>query len=309
MNRSSKSKPISRRSLLSNLTLTAASLPLIARFVSSSTFAAADAASPAAASKRSSLKPAPFKLGVASYSLRGLQLDEAITAMHRLGMSCLGLYKAHLPWEMNPESWPSVWEAGVKKLREGNITVLSTGVVYLKNDEATMRNAFEYAKALGTPTFACSPPPDSLPLLDKFVKQYDIKAAIHNHGPEDKTYPSPNEAWQAVQPFDKRIGLCIDVGHSYRAGVDPAESIRKYRERVHDIHLKDSIAAVGEKDKPIEVGRGQIDQRGILSALVEIGYRGMVSFEFEKDANDPLPGLAESIGYVRGLLAGMGVGA
>jgi sugar phosphate isomerase/epimerase len=143
-----------------------------------------------------------------------------------------------------------------------------------------------------------------VPLLDKFVKEFDIKLAIHNHGPEDKQFPSPYDVMSAVEKFDKRIGLCIDVGHTARAGVDPAEAIIKCRERLYDVHMKD-ISAMGARNTPIESGRGILNSRAILAALVKIKYQGLVGFEYEKDSKDPVPGLAESVGYVKGLLAGL----
>ena len=174
----------------------------------------------------------------------------------------------------------------------------------MTNDEANIRAAFEYARDIGLPTMVCAPHPDSLPLLDKMVKEFDIKLAIHNHGPEDKRFPAPTDVWNAVQPYDRRIGLCIDVGHSARAGDDPAQAILHYRERLYDLHLKD-LANITPKTANVEVGRGVLDIKGILAALLKIGYQYQAAFEYEKDANDPLPGLAESVGYVRGLLAGI----
>jgi sugar phosphate isomerase/epimerase len=139
------------------------------------------------------------------------------------------------------------------------------------------------------------------------VKKYDIRLAIHNHGPEDKLFPSPYDVWKAIEKYDARIGLCIDVGHTARAKVDPAEAIRKCRTRLYDLHMKD-LANTEPKAANVEVGRGVLDIRGILRALIEIKYANQVAFEYEKDADDPIPGLAESVGYVRGLLAGMSAG-
>ena len=137
------------------------------------------------------------------------------------------------------------------------------------------------------------------------MKEYDFRAAIHNHGPEDKVWPGPRSVWAAIQPLDERIGLCLDVGHSYRAGEDPAEAVRRYRPRLYDVHLKDSLAEVGQADVAVEMGRGKLDLGNILTALIEADYRENVWFEYEKDPNDPVPGLAESVGYVQGLLRGL----
>ena len=147
----------------------------------------------------------------------------------------------------------------------------------------------------------CAPPLDAIPLLDKLVKEYDIKLALHNHGPEDKNFPTPYEAYSAAKNFDKRIGLCVDVGHCARAGKDPARAILDCRDRVFDVHLKD-IHALVKNGKAIEVGRGVLDIAAILKALIAINFTGNVGFEYEKDASDPALGLAESVGYVRGIL-------
>ncbi|HLJ54503.1 MAG TPA: TIM barrel protein, partial [Chthonomonadaceae bacterium] len=161
-----------------------------------------------------------------------------------------------------------------------------------------------YAKDLGLPTIVCAPPPAALPILDKLVKEFDIRIAIHNHGPEDKEFPSPYDVWSAVQPFDKRVGLCIDIGHSMRAGAEPSEAILKCQERLYDVHFKD-IKDATPKGAPIECGRGVLNLKAVCRNLVKIRYGHHVGFEYEKDGGDPVPGLAESVGYAHGLLASL----
>ncbi|PYV16497.1 MAG: sugar phosphate isomerase/epimerase [Acidobacteria bacterium] len=241
-----------------------------------------------------------LKVGVASYTLRELPLEAAIQGIRRVGVRYASIKDVHLPRKSSAEERRAV----IRKFKEAGITPLSCGNVSMQNSEADIRDAFQYARDAGLPTIVCSPHPDSLAILDRLVKEFDIRLAIHNHGPEDKRFPSPYDVWQAVQKYDARIGLCIDVGHSARARVDPAEAIVKCKARLYDLHLKD-LASTEPKAATLEVGRGVLDIKGICRALLSIRYQHQVAFEYEKDGDDPLPGLAESVGYVRGLLAGM----
>ena len=249
-----------------------------------------------------------MKIGVATYTVRELPIEEAIKAVQRVGLKYVSIknVKNHIDLSHTTEER----KQRAQMFRDAGLVPLSVGNVGMKNDEADMRRAFEYVRDIGVPTMVCSPARDAGDLdiwvktLDKLVKEFDIKLAIHNHGPEDKQFPSPYDVMKAVEKYDKRIGLCIDVGHTARAGVDPAESILKCRERLYDVHLKD-ISALGDRNTPIEGGRGILNSKSILAALLKIKYQGLVGFEYEKDAKDPVPGLAESVGYTKGLLAGL----
>lgn len=244
-----------------------------------------------------------LKIGVASYSLRKMPTDAAIKAIRRVGLRYVSIKDSHLPRKTTLEERQAI----VLKFKQAGITPLSCGNIGMSNNAAHIRDAFQYAKDAGIPTIVCAPHPDSMPLLDAMVKEFDIRIAIHNHGPEDKRFASPYDAMKAVEKLDPRLGLCIDVGHTQRAGVDPAESILKCRERVFDIHLKD-ITARQPRAGATEVGRGALDIPAILQALVTIRFAYHVGFEYEKDADDPLPGLAESVGYTRGILRNLRTG-
>jgi inosose dehydratase len=241
-----------------------------------------------------------LKVGVASYTLRKMPVQAAVRAVRRVGLEFVSIKDFHLPMESTAEERREV----TGRFREAGVTPLSCGVVAMQNSEGSVRRAFEYARDGGFPTLVCSPDPASMELLNQMVKQFDIRLAIHNHGPEDKRFPTPFDVWKAVEPYDRRIGLCIDVGHTGRAGVDPAAAIRMCRGRLYDVHFKD-ISSARKEGQTVEAGRGVLDLPAILRAQLDIDYSHLVSFEYEKDADDPLPGLAESVGYTKGLLAGM----
>ncbi len=239
----------------------------------------------------------PFELGLASYTLRKFDLAKTLEMTNRAGLKHIALKDVHLAMNSSPEQIKEV----AAKVKEAGLDLYGGGVIYMK-DEAQVNQAFAYAKTAGLRVIIGVPQPELLPLVDKKVKEYDIKIAIHNHGPGDKTYPVPATVYENIKNLDKRIGLCNDIGHTIRAGVDPAASIEQFADRLLDVHMKDETAA-DAKGNAIEVGRGVINIPQVIRVLVKINYTGIVSFEYEKSENDPLPGLAESVGYVRGVMA------
>ncbi|MHB1558024.1 MAG: sugar phosphate isomerase/epimerase family protein [Isosphaeraceae bacterium] len=241
-----------------------------------------------------------LKIGIASYTFSRIPLDATIEGIRRVGVHYVSIKESHLPLKSTAEERKAV----VAKFRKAGITPLSCGVISLKGSPSDLRRAFEYARNAGIPTIVGAPSREALPTLEPLVKEFDIRLAIHNHGPEDKVWPSPLDVWEAVQKLDERIGLCIDVGHTARCGVDPAKAIHTCAERLYDVHLKD-LSHRQNQWQTVEVGRGDLDIRGILQALRDVHFRGDAGLEYEKDMHDPLPGVAESIGYIRGTLASM----
>ena len=267
-------------------------------------FVTGNASSPRQAALAAATPQSPkFELGLASYTLRKFNLDQTLQMTKRVGLKHIAFKDVHLA--MN--STPGQIQEAVAKVKDAGLDLYGGGVIYMKNEQEVSR-AFEYAKAAGMRIIIGVPNPELLPLVDKKVKEYDIKVAIHNHGPTDKMYPIPATAYELIKNLDKRIGLCDDIGHTARAGVDVAASIEKHADRLYDIHMKDVSAATAQGGA-VEVGRGVINIPQVLQTLIKIDYAGIVSFEYEKDDNDPLPGLAESVGYVRGVMKVLTPGA
>ncbi len=240
-----------------------------------------------------------FALGMASYTLRAFDLDAAIAMTQRLGLKRISLKSVHLPLDAAPETLA----AGRARVEAAGIHLYSGGVIYMTN-EAEVRQAFSYAKAAGMEMIIAAPNPELLGLVEAVVKETGIRLAIHNHGPTDKLFPTPESVYEKIRSLDVRIGLCIDIGHTQRSAVDPAESAERCFDRLLDVHIKD-VTAASAKGGPVEIGRGVIDIPRFLSTLIRLGYSGTMSLEYEKDEKDPLPGAAESIGYVRGVLAAL----
>jgi inosose dehydratase len=237
-----------------------------------------------------------LKLGIASYTFRKFNLDETIQMTKRVGMKRIAFKSFHLPLESTKNEIKTV----VSQVEKAGLLLYGAGVIYMKDEDEVIR-AFEYAKTAGLHVIIGVPEHHLLGLINEKVKAYDIKLAIHNHGPGDERYPSPQSAIEKIKSLDSRIGLCMDIGHVARYGLDPVSEIKKYANHLHDVHIKD-VSAPTKDGKTVEIGRGIIDTPEILKTLQSFSYQGTVAFEYEKDEEDPLPGLAESVGYVNGVL-------
>ena len=240
-----------------------------------------------------------LNLGVASYSMRELSLDQALAGAKTLGVTSMTFKDVHLPRTDPPETTRAL----AAKIRAAGITIAGGGTITLPNDPVQIKKDFEYAKNAGFPLIFISPDPAALDTIEQMVKTYDIKVAIHNHGPEDKWWPRPQDAYAAIKSRDRRMGLCIDVGHTTRANTNPAQACRECRDRLYDMHVKDLKST--ELHSDTEVGRGIINFPELFRTLIEIGYQGQVGLEYEINAKNPLPGMIESVAYMRGVLAAL----
>lgn len=244
---------------------------------------------------------AGFKLGVASYSFRKLSRADAIKALEALKVRYVNIKDFHAPMKSTPEELKQIRNdfesAGIQILGVGNVS-------FQKNDEGEMRRNFEYAKVLGAPVIVMAPTKETLPGIEKLAKEYNIKTAIHNHGPEDKHFPAPSDVLKAIKGMDSHMGLCIDIGHTSRAGSDIVQSIKDAGPRLHDMHVKD-LSDPMKKESQVAVGEGVLPIPAIFKQLQRMGYKGGVMLEYEINADNPLPGMKESFAYMRGVLAGM----
>jgi sugar phosphate isomerase/epimerase len=237
-----------------------------------------------------------LNIGMAGYTFYKFDVEKTIAMMKRVGVSNLSLKEFHLPLNSNAETI----QATLKKFNDGGINIYTVGVIYMRTKEA-VDQAFQYAKNVGVKMIVGVPNYELLSYAEEKVKEHDIKLAIHNHGPEDKLYPSPKDIYDRIKDMDARMGLCIDIGHALRAGTLPEKAIREYKDRLFDLHIKDVNST--EKDaKAIEIGRGAIDFSAVIESLRKIKFQGVCSIEFEKDMSDPLPGIAESVGFFKGVM-------
>lgn len=248
-------------------------------------------------------QPSPIRLGLASYTFRNFTRTQTIGFMKQLNVRDLNAkdVKDHLPTDPQNEA------AALADYSSASVRLHAAGTIYFPKDEdEDIRARFEYCKRAGIAVIvAGDPTPETLPRIEKFVKEYDIRIAIHNHGPEDKLWHSPLDVLKAVKGMDPRIGCCIDAGHTARAGTDVVQAIHKVGPRLFNVHMKD-LTNFQDKESQVAVGEGMMPVRRMFEALVATKYKGFVDLEYEIHPDDPMPGVISSFAYMRGVLAGLG---
>jgi sugar phosphate isomerase/epimerase len=248
------------------------------------------------------VEASPVRLGLASYTFRNFSRAQMIGFMKQLNVFALNAkdVKDHLPMDPQQEA------TALADYAAAGIRLHAAGAIYFAKDEdADIRSKFEYCKRAGIAVIvAGDPAPETLPRIEKFVKEFDIRIAIHNHGPEDRLWPSPLDVLKAVNGMDPRIGCCIDVGHAARAGTDVVQAIHEAGPRLFNLHTKD-LTDFQSKESQVAVGDGIVPVRAMFEALIAIRYQGFVDLEYEIHPDDPMPGVISSFAYMRGVLAGI----
>ncbi len=242
-----------------------------------------------------------IRLGVCTYSLHNFQRNMAISMIKQLGTPYVSVKDFHIPYTVTPQ------EAAKAKsdFEKAGLTIVSGGVMPLDDENPSgLRRYFEYARLCGMPMITAAPTHRVLGEVEKLARGFNVKVAIHNHGPEDKNFPTPQSVLEAVKGMDPRCGLCMDLGHSLRTGADVVQSIIEAGPRLLDMHMKD-LRSASEKSSQCDVGQGIMPVVAIFKQLKKMKYPGYVNLEYEINSDNPLPGMASSLAYMRGVLAGM----
>ena len=239
-----------------------------------------------------------FKIGVAGYTYRSYDIDQTLEFLKSMEVKYFSVKDWWLPLDSTKEQM----DAFKAKCREAGVEPYILGPIYMRS-EADVDRAFAYAERYGSDVFIGVPTYELTDYMIKKVKETGIKVAIHTHGPDGQPFPNIQKVVEIYKDPSLGIGCCMDLGHSVRMGEDIVKDIKKYKDWIYDIHIKDESAA-SKAGQTWEMGRGVMDFRPIVKVLRQIKYKGVVSLEFEKNGNNPHPGVAESIGYLRGVSDG-----
>lgn len=236
-----------------------------------------------------------FRIGVAGYNFRQQDLDKSLAFLHDLGVKYMSVKDFQLPMNATPAD-----VAALKAKMAGyDIDGYCLGPIYMRSKEEVDKT-FEYAKQYDFKLLIGVPNYDLIPYVEQKVKEYDIPLAIHTHGPDSAPFPDAEEVMKYVGKLDKRMGICMDLGHTVRYGKNCIDHIRKYSDRIFDIHIKD-VTEPSKAGKTCPMGRGVMDIPAIVKALKAVGYKGVLTLEYEPNPENPFPAISESIGYLRGV--------
>jgi sugar phosphate isomerase/epimerase len=240
-----------------------------------------------------------FEIGVASWGLRKLSFEQVIQAMKDMQLRNISLKDMHLPFDLSP----SDLKARIEKMRSEGLNPYAPGVVYMKSREEADQ-AFEYTRNAGLKMIVGVPDYELLDYVEERIKEYDISVAIHNHGPDNLPYPSPEDAFIRLKDRDPRFGICMDVAHVVRGGMDPVHQIKLVKSRLLDMHIWD-VSEATKEGKAVRPGEGVLDFKAVLKTLIEIGYSGSLSIEYGSEAENPVPAYVETKGYMNGVVSGL----
>ena len=241
-----------------------------------------------------------YSLGIAGYTFNPFRkdMDKAIEILKAINIKSVTLKDFYLPYNSTQQQSDEV----INKLKSAGVEVYGLGVIYLKTEQ-DVDNAFRYAQMAGVKMIVISPTYELVPAVEKKAIEYKIRAVIHNHGPEDKLFPDIDTIYERIKNMDSLMGICLDIGHSFRCKHDPAEMLMKFKDRVYDMHIKD-VEGQEEKAESVVMGRGKMNFVRIVKALNQSGYSGICSVEYEVPQSpvDFGYGIAESVGYFRGVI-------
>jgi sugar phosphate isomerase/epimerase len=256
-----------------------------------------------------SAKVGQFYAGCQAYSFRMFSTMEAIEKTAEAGGKTIEFYPGQV---FSPENKDQKWDhnsspeqrTAIKaKLAQHGLTAVGYGVVRLGADEAANRKIFEFCKDMGIGVIVSEPDATAMDLIEKLVKEFDIKMAIHNHPrrPLDRGYLywDPNYVLSLVKDRDPRLGSCADIGHWVRSGLKPVECMQILKGRIFDSHLKDLNEFGNPKAHDLPFGTGKSGIAEVLAEFDAQGYTGTMHCEYEHNWENNVAEIAQSLKFVR----------
>lgn len=240
-----------------------------------------------------------WDVAVLAYTFRNNTFFEAVDKAHMLGINYIGGYPGQtiggglqgvMQYNMDEVTKNTILDY----LASRNVKLVDFGVINPETEEE-WNNLFQFARDMEIENIVSEPDPDHLELISKLCEDYQIKVAIHNHAAPSR-YWNPETLMNLLEGKSEMIGVCADVGHWVRSGLDPVESLQKVQERLFELHFKDVARA--EKGAPDVVwGTGVSGIKDMLDELLKQDFSGVLAIEYESNPDDNMLEIEESLEY------------
>ena len=242
-----------------------------------------------------------WQLGSQAYTFNRFSFFEAVEKIKTCGLKYVegypgqvigGGFEGNMDYHMPEDKMKKV----LSKLRAEGVAMVSFGVTVADN-EGDWRQLFKFANTMGIRNLTAEPDPKFMPLLSELCDRYKINLAIHNH-PEPTRYWNPDIVLNAIKGQSKRIGMCADIGHWIRSGLDPVECLKKAEGHIVQLHFKD----LNKKSKDahdVHWGQGVANVKAVMQELKRQKFKGLFSVEYEHNWENNVPDVQASVNYFR----------
>ncbi|WP_339924493.1 sugar phosphate isomerase/epimerase [uncultured Cyclobacterium sp.] len=250
--------------------------------------------------------PKGWKVGSQAYTFRLFSLEETLEKLNSIGVKYVEMYPGQKISKSGNETtdFKSITAEGKAKikalLKQYDIEPVGYGVVNASDED--LPKLFDFAKELGIGILTSEAKPNQFDQIEKLCEEYQIKLALHNH-PVPSYYWHPEVAARSLEGRSELMGVCADIGHWVRSGLNPVECLRQLEGRVISLHIKD-LNKFGVRDAhDLPWGTGNSNVAGVLHELHRQGFEGAFSAEYEHNWENNLPDVEESIAYFKRVAA------
>ncbi|HEY0433044.1 MAG TPA: sugar phosphate isomerase/epimerase [Chitinophagaceae bacterium] len=231
--------------------------------------------------------PPDWKLGVALWTFHTVDFPGSLDAVDSTGLKYIEpntFVPAGKQWNDSAIGQLSV--AGIASLKSFiEKKGFHTESLYIVGDKTIQSwvKQFDIAKQLGAKYVTTEPPLDMWDSIDSLAGKYGIKVAIHEHWKGFSHYWNPDTTLMALKGHPN-FGVCADLGHWPKSGIDPLEAVKKLAGHIFIIHLKDIAAYNDPKLVDVPVGTGVVKFPEIFAELKKQHFNGYIYIE--RDATD-----------------------
>jgi len=242
-----------------------------------------------------------WKFGVALWTFHTVNFPQSLDKVDSAGLIYIEPNTFHSAGpELKDSMIGQLSAAGIDKLKtliaQKGLKVES---LYVVGDStmASWKKQFDIAKEFGVQYVTTEPPLNMWDSIDSLAGAYGIKVAIHEHWKGFSHYWNPDTTLMALKNHPN-FGVCADLGHWPKSGVNPLDAVKKLSGHIIGIHLKDIAAYNDPTLKDVPVGTGVVDFPAIFEELKKQNFDGHIYIERDSvEVAGNLPSVIQEIKY------------